>query len=135
MNHWLVKSEPGVYAYAALEKDRGTAWTGVRNYAARIHLSAMKVGDRLLYYHSGDDKAVVGIAEVTKVAYPDPTCPDDPRWVCVDVKPVQRLGTPVTLATIKADAVLSKSELVRQGRLSVVPFTAAQFARVLKLGQ
>lgn len=134
MSTWLIKSEPSVYPYAQLVAEGRTAWTGVRNFTARNNLAAMKRGDRLLYYHSGEDKAVVGIAEVVGEACPDPTIPEDPRWVAVDVGPVQALPRPVTLAQVKADPLLSKSELVRQSRLSVAPITADEYARFLELG-
>lgn len=133
MRHWLIKSEPGAYAFDQLLVDGRTSWTGIRNNTARLNLLAMSPGDLCLYYHSNEGKAVVGIAEVVKAAYRDPTAEEE-RWVCVDVAPVRALPSPVTLATFKADPVLAASELVRQSRLSVAPFTPEQYARVLELG-
>lgn len=133
MARWLVKSEPHVYAWDTFVADGRTAWTGVRNHQARLHLLAMKVGEQVLYYHSGDGKAVVGIAEVTREAYLDPTA-DDPRWVCVDLAPVRALARPVTLARFKADPALAASVLVKNSRLSVQPVSDAEFAHTLTLG-
>lgn len=133
MNYWLVKSEPEAYAWATLVKEGRTAWTGVRNYAARLNLRAMKHGDTVFFYHSGEGKDVVGVAQVLKVAYPDPTA-EEGDWSCVDLKPVKAMAQPVTLAQIKADDVLKQMELVRQSRLSVSPVTAAQAKQLLKLG-
>lgn len=134
MNYWLVKSEPDAYAWATFVKDGKTAWTGVRNFAARLHLRAMKKGDTVFFYHSGEGKDVVGVAQVIKEAYPDATA-EEGDWSCVDLKPIKPLATPVTLAQIKADAVLKEMTLVRQSRLSVSPVTAAQAERLLKLGE
>ena len=131
--YWLVKTEPETYAWADLLRDKRTDWTGVRNYAARIHLKAMKEGDEVFVYHSGDDKSVVGIARVTKAAFPDPTADED-GWVAVALAAVAPLKQPVTLAQIKTDVVAKGMTFVRQGRLSVSPVTAAEFARVKKLG-
>src|SRR6478735_2838158 len=133
MNYWLVKSEPETYSWGDLVKDKRTDWTGVRNYAARIHLKAMKTGDRVFVYHSGDDKSVVGVARVTKAAFPDTTADED-GWVAVELAAVEPLPTPVTLAQIKADAALKGMTFVRQSRLSVSPVTAAEFSRLKKLG-
>ncbi|MHC5003449.1 MAG: EVE domain-containing protein [Planctomycetota bacterium] len=132
--HWLVKQEPAAYPFAQLVADRTTAWDGVRNHQARNHLQAMKRGDLVLYYHSQTDRAIVGVAKVAKTAYPDPTT-DDERWVVVDLRAVEPLAEPVTLAQVKADATLKDMALVRQSRLSVMPVTAAQFRRVLQLGR
>jgi predicted RNA-binding protein with PUA-like domain len=118
MAYWLIKSEPSVYSWEQLEKDKQTVWSGVRNYAARINLRAMKKGDEALYYHSNEGVEVVGIAKVIKEAYQDPTIDDD-RWVAVDVKPVKKLKKPVPLAEIKKDMRLANMDLVRLGRLSV----------------
>src|SRR3954468_20560667 len=104
--YWLVKSEPESYAWADLVRDRKTAWTGVRNYAARLHLNAMRVGDRVFFYESMTTKAVVGIAEVARAAYPDKTA-DEPGWVAIDLKAVEPLAKPVTLADVKADPALA----------------------------
>lgn len=134
MQYWLVKQEPEAYSWAAFVKDSRTAWTGVRNFAARNNLRSMKKGDLVLYYHSVSDKQVVGIAQVAKEAYPDPTA-DEGDWACVDLVPVKALEAPVSLETIKSDKSLSDMLLVRQGRLSVQPVSGAQFHRVLKLGK
>jgi predicted RNA-binding protein with PUA-like domain len=133
MNHWLVKSEPETYAWADLVRDKRTDWTGVRNYAARINLNAMRPGDEVLFYHSGESKSIVGVAKVTKAAFPDTTA-DEPGWVAVELAPVKGLSTPLTLAQVKADATLKAMELVRLSRLSVSPVRPAEFTRVLKLG-
>jgi len=132
-NCWLVKSEPEAYAWTDLVRDGRTAWTGVRNYAARIHLNAMRPGDPVFFYESVTTKAVVGIAEVTKAAFPDPTA-DEPGWVAVELKAVKPMPRPVTLDQIKAEPTLKNIGLVRQGRLSVSPLTSAEFARIAKLG-
>lgn len=131
--HWLVKQEPEDYAWTDFVRDGKTAWTGVRNYAARLHLRAMAKGDTVFFYHSGDDKAVVGLAEVLRPQYPDPTA-DEAGWVAVDLKPVKPLPSPVTLTAIKADAAFKDFALVRQSRLSVMPVSAAEAARLRKLG-
>lgn len=130
---WLVKSEPEAYAWADLVRDKKTAWTGVRNYQARIHLNAMQPGDRVLFYESVTTKAVLGIAEVTQSAFPDTTA-DEPGWVAVEVKAVAPLAQPVTLAQIKAERALKDIGLLRQSRLSVVPLTAEAFQRIVKMG-
>lgn len=131
--YWLVKSEPESYAWTDLVRDGRTAWTGVRNYAARIHLNAMRRGDRVLFYESMTTKAVVGLAGVTKPAFPDATA-DEPGWVAVELKADAPLPHPVTLAQIKADAALAKMELLRQSRLSVTPLTRGEFEHIVKLG-
>ena len=132
MNYWLVKSEPEAYAWSQLVKDGVTAWTGVRNLAARLHLRAMKSGDRVFFYHSGGEKSVVGLARVVKEAYPDATATDG-DWSCVDLAPEKAVARPVTLATIKADKILEEMVLAKQSRLSVSPVTSEQFERLLKL--
>jgi len=131
--YWLVKSEPEAYSWDNLVHDGHTAWTGVRNYAARLHLKAMQVGDEVLFYHSVEAKSVVGLARVTKTAFPDTTA-DEEGWVAVELKPVKPFAKPVTLAQIKADAVLKGMAFVRQSRLSVSPVSAAEYARIKKLG-
>jgi predicted RNA-binding protein with PUA-like domain len=131
--YWLVKSEPETYSWDDLVRDKRTDWTGVRNYAARINLNTMRPGDEVLFYHSGESKSIVGVAKVTKPAFPDTTA-DEPGWVAVELAPVKALSTPLTLAQIKADATLKPMELVRQSRLSVSPVRPAEFTRVLKLG-
>jgi predicted RNA-binding protein with PUA-like domain len=131
MNHWLVKSEPEAYSWQALVKDGRTAWTGVRNFAARNNLRAMKTGDPVLFYHSGEEKSVVGIARVVNEFYSDPTA-DEGDWSAVDLAPVKPLARPVALAQIKADDILREMKLVKQSRLSVLPVTREQFARLLE---
>lgn len=131
--HWLVKSEPEAYAWADLVRDKRTDWTGVRNYQARIHLNAMRKGDLVFFYESVTTKAVVGVAAVTKTAFPDKTA-EDPGWVAVELKAVKPLTRPVTLADIKTVPALANIALLRQSRLSVMPLTAAEFDRILKLG-
>jgi len=132
MAYWLVKSEPEVYSWEQFEKDKQTAWTGVRNYAARLHLNAMKKGDEVLYYHSNEGLDIVGIAKVIKEAYQDPTT-DDERWVAVDLKPHKKLKHPVSLDTIKKDKRLANMALVRIGRLSVQPVTDAEWTVIMEL--
>lgn len=132
--YWLVKSEPEKYAWEQLVKDGSTCWDGVRNLQARNNLAAMGKGDLVLYYHSNVGKDVVGIARVTRTAYPDPTTQDE-RWVVVDLAPVKALARPVTLAEIKADRKLADIALVRQSRLSVMPIEEPAFERILALGQ
>src|SRR5919205_314121 len=122
MAYWLVKSEPFQYSWDQFVKDGKTYWDGVRNYAARNNLKAMKKGDEVFFYHSNEGLEIVGIAKVAKEAYQDPTT-DDPNWVVVDLKPVKKMKKPVTLATIKADPRLTNIALVKLGRLSVCPIT------------
>lgn len=131
--YWLVKQEPADYSWPDFVRDGRTAWTGVRNYAARNHLKSMRPGDAVFFYHSGDEKSVVGLARVVRTAYPDPTADED-SWVAVDLAPAGPLPRPVTLAQIKADAALAHIALVRQSRLSVMPLRAAEFSRLRKLG-
>ncbi len=131
--YWLVKSEPETYSWADFVRDKRTDWTGVRNYAARLHLKAMRPGDEVLFYHSNEGKCVVGVARVTKAAFPDTTA-DEEGWVAVELAPLAPLKQPVTLAQIKSESVLRDIALVRQGRLSVMPLKAAEFARIKKLG-
>ena len=132
MAYWLVKSEPSVYSWEQFEKDKETVWSGVRNYAARLHLRAMKKGEKVLYYHSNEGMEIVGIAQVTKEAYQDPTTDSD-TWVAVDIKPLKHLKKTVTLAQIKADPKLANMALVRIGRLSVQPVTEEEWAIIMKL--
>ena len=132
MAHWLVKSEPSVYGWDQFVKDKQTFWDGVRNYAARIHLKAMKKGDEVFFYHSNEGTDIVGIAKVVKEHYQDPTTDDD-AWVAVDLKPVRKLRQPVSLAQIKTDKRLANMALVRLGRLSVQPVTEEEWATVLEL--
>jgi predicted RNA-binding protein with PUA-like domain len=131
---WLVKSEPGTYAWTDLVREGHTSWTGVRNYAARLHLNAMRRGDRVLFYESGENKSVVGIAEVTRAAFPDKTA-DEPGWVAVELKSVAPLKRPVTLVQIKSEPVLAKMTLLRISRLSVQPVLPAEFEWIVVLGK
>jgi predicted RNA-binding protein with PUA-like domain len=133
MAYWLVKSEPSKYSYEQLEKDKQTFWDGIRNYAARIHLRAMKKGEEVLFYHSNEGLAIVGIAKVAKEAYQDPTT-DDEAWVAVDLKPYKKIKKPVTLEQVKADKRLKDMALVRLGRLSVQPVTDDEWNIILELG-
>ncbi len=132
--HWLVKSEPFKYAWAQLVAGGSTYWDGVRTAQARNNLAAMKKGDLVLYYHSNEGKEVVGVARVTREAYPDPTS-DDERWLVVDLAPVKALARAVSLAQIKADPALAKIPLVTQSRLSVMPIEAGAFDHILALGE
>jgi predicted RNA-binding protein with PUA-like domain len=134
MNYWLVKSEPCKYAWERLLKDGRTFWDGVRNHQARNNLLAMKTGDHVLFYHSNEGLAVVGVARVVNEAYQDPTTDDD-RWVAVDIEPVKTLPTPVTLETIKQEKRLQNIALVRQGRLSVMPLTKEEYAVIIAKGR
>lgn len=131
--YWLVKSEPDAYAWTDLVRDGRTSWTGVRNYTARNNLRAMRAGDRVLFYESVTTKAVVGLAEVARAAFPDPTA-DDPAWVAVELKAVAPLARPVTLAQFKAEPALADTAMLRLGRLSVQSVKPAEFARIVKLG-
>lgn len=132
MNYWLIKSEPYKYSWQQLLQDKKTCWDGVRNYAARNNLKAMKKGDLLLFYHSNEGLEIVGIATVVKEYYPDPTA-DDATWVAVDVAPVVSVGKPLGLKQIKQDELLKNMELVRLGRLSVSKVTPDEFHRILAL--
>jgi predicted RNA-binding protein with PUA-like domain len=129
-HYWLVKQEPTDYSWDVFVREGGTAWTGIRNFQARNHLREMKTGDLALFYHSGDDKQIVGIATVTREAYPDPTAKEG-DWATVDLKPVQPLKTPITLAQIKEDDLLKGLVFVRQSRLSVSSVTLEQFKLIL----
>lgn len=133
MNYWLVKSEPFKYSWDQFEKDKKAFWDGVRNYQARNNLRAMKKGDLVLFYHSNEGLAVVGIAQVITEHYQDPTT-TDPNWVVVDLVPYQKLNKPVTLEAIKAEPRLQNIGLVRQGRLSVSPLNKEEFDVILEMG-
>ena len=130
---WLVKQEPETYSWDDFVRDGRTDWTGVRNFQARNNLRQMKLGDRVLFYHSGTGKCVVVIAEVAKSAYPDPTA-DDPQWVAVDLKPVKPLNEAVPLASIRYHAKLGNLPLIRQSQLSVMPLTREEFETILAMG-
>lgn len=132
MQYWLVKQEPESYPWKTFAREKKTSWEGVRNFAARNHLRAMRRGDQVLFYASGDTKAVVGLAEVTKEAYADPSA-EEGDWSAVELKALRAIANPVTLAQIKADKLLSRMELVRQSRLSVVPVAEAEFRRIIEL--
>ncbi|MDP1727859.1 MAG: EVE domain-containing protein [Bacteroidota bacterium] len=132
MNYWLVKSEPSTYSWEQFEKDGKTVWDGVRNYAARNNLRAMKKGDLVLWYHSNEGKEIVGIAKVSKESYPDPTT-EDSAWLVVELKPFKKLKKPVTLEQIKSDKRLQNIALVKIGRLSVSPLKPDEFDIILEL--
>jgi predicted RNA-binding protein with PUA-like domain len=131
--HWLVKSEPASYAWETFATEGGTAWTGVRNFAARLHLRAMKPGDPVLFYHSVTGKAVVGIASVARAAYPDPTASEG-DWSAVDLKPTKALRRPVTLEQLRSDPLAKDLPLIRQSRLSVMPIPPEVYRRIVDLG-
>ncbi|MFL6851330.1 MAG: EVE domain-containing protein [Sphingomicrobium sp.] len=132
MAYWLMKSEPSSYSWQDLVRDGGTMWDGVRNNAARLHLRAMKPGDQAFFYHSMDERAVVGIMKITGVGQPDG---EDGSWVKVPVEPVRALPKPVTLAQIKAEPKLAKMELIRQSRLSVAPVREEEWMLVLAMAE
>jgi predicted RNA-binding protein with PUA-like domain len=131
-NFWLVKQEPSSYSWQDFVAEGETAWTGVRNYTARNNLRKMKNGDEVLFYHSGEEKAVVGIARVTRPAYPDTTAKEG-DWSAVDLAPIKSLNQPVTLRQIKNEPRLKQIPLVRQSRLSVMPLGKAEFGEILKM--
>ena len=133
MNYWLVKSEPFKYSWQRFEQDGKTFWDGVRNYQARNNLMAMKIGDLVLFYHSNEGMEVVGIANVVREHYPDPTT-DDQRWVVVDLSPHKAFKRSVTLSEMKAKPELSQIGLIRQGRLSVMPLKAEEFDCIVGMG-
>jgi predicted RNA-binding protein with PUA-like domain len=132
MNYWMVKQEPTDYSFDDLVKDGKTDWTGVRNYQARNNLKEMKKGDKLLFYHSNVGKEVVGVAKVSKPAFPDPT---DEKWIAVEVQPVRKFKKTVTLADIKANLALKDIGLVRQSQLSVIALTKDEFDEVLSMAK
>ena len=133
MNYWLVKSDPESYGWNELVKDKKTEWTGVRNYAARIHLKGMKKGDEVLFYHSNEGMAVVGITKVSKEFFQDPTT-DDTAWVAVELTALKPLKKSVTLAEMKTKKELSNIGLIKIGRLSVMPLTKTEFDFIVKMG-
>lgn len=132
MQYWLLKTEPSDYAFADLARDGRTVWDGVSNNAALIHLRAMQPGDQALIYHTGDERQAVGLASIASAPYADPRL-NEPKLVVVDVMPIRALARPVALAAIKADPAFADFALVRQGRLSVVPVSAEQWARLLAM--
>jgi predicted RNA-binding protein with PUA-like domain len=132
-NYWLVKQEPSSYSWSDFVAERGTSWTGVRNYTARNNLRRMRKGDEVLFYHSGEEKAVVGIAKVMRAAYADPTAREG-DWSAVDLAPNKSLRRPVTLEQIKNDPRLRKIQLVRQSRLSVLPLATGEFRAIVRMG-
>jgi predicted RNA-binding protein with PUA-like domain len=133
MQYWLVKQEPSAYSWNDFVREKGTVWTGIRNYQARNNLAAMKRGDSVLFYHSVSEKSVVGIASVAKEAYPDPSA-DTETWLCVDLTPVKALPRPVSLNAIKSEKKLENIPLIRNSRLSVMPLKKAEFSIILKMG-
>lgn len=133
MAHWLIKSEPEVYSWDQLVTDKQTRWDGIRNYAARLHLRSMKKGEEIFFYHSNKGTEIVGIATVTKEAYPDPTT-TDPAWFAIDVKPLKKLLKPVNLDQIKKEKKLAGMALVRISRLSVQPVTDEEWQLIMKMG-
>ena len=132
MNYWLMKTEPGTFSWDDLVSDKKTGWDGVRNFQARNNLKAMKKGDEAFIYHSNDDKAVIGIAKITKEGYPDPK---DNEWIAVEIAPVKKLKKPITLAQIKADKRLSNMVLVKSSRLSVQPVKSEEFDLIVSLSE
>ena len=131
MAYWLIKSEPSAYSWDQLVEEKKTVWSGVRNYAARLHLRAMKKGDLAFYYHSNEGTEIVGIAKIVKEAYQDPTTTDD-KWVAVDVAPHKKLKKPVSISEIKSDKRLANMALVRISRLSVQPVTEEEWKIVME---
>ncbi len=134
MNYWLVKSEPDAYSWDDLVKDRKTAWTGVRNFQARINLKAMAKGDRVFFYHSVTGKCIVGEAEVQREYFPDPTA-EEGDWVCVELKPLHPLPRPVTLEEMKKEPKLAEISLLRQSRLSVMPLKESDYKTIMALAR
>jgi predicted RNA-binding protein with PUA-like domain len=130
MNYWLLKTEPDTFSWTDLQKDGKAVWDGVRNFQARKNLKVMKEGDSAFIYHTGDEKAIVGISTVTREGYPEPKAPD---WVAVNLAPLKALAKPVSLSQVKQDKILQKMVLARVARLSVQPVTKEEFDRVLEL--
>jgi predicted RNA-binding protein with PUA-like domain len=133
MNYWLVKSEPDAFSWDQQVANGTEPWTGVRNHTAKNNLKAMALGDRAFFYHSNTGKEIVGVVEVVRAAYPDPTAATG-DWVCVDMRAVGRMPQPVTLVAIKADKVLADLALIRQSRLSVQPVSAGHWRHICRLG-
>jgi len=134
MNYWLVKQEPSAYSWNDFVKDGRTAWTGVRNFQARNNLRSMRLGDRVLFYHSVKDKSVIGEAEVVRESYADPTA-EEGDWISVDLKPIKALPHPVSLEQIKADKRLAGMTLLRHSRLSVMPVSAPEYRAIVDLAR
>ncbi len=134
MQHWLVKQEPEAYSWDDFVRDGKTDWTGVRNYQARNNLQKMKTGDLVFFYHSVQSRTVVGIAKVTREAFPDPTA-DDPRWIAVELQPVRPLKNPVSLDEIKQTPALADVALIKQSRLSVMPLKPDEYETILRLAE
>ena len=132
MNYWLMKSEPGTYSWSDLERDKKATWDGVRNFQARNNLKAMKKDDLVFIYHSNEDKAIIGVAKISKENYPDP---NDKDWIVVDIAPVKKLASPISLAQIKADKQFADMVLVRASRLSVQPVKKEEYDLVIKLSE
>ncbi|MBL7870785.1 MAG: EVE domain-containing protein [Cyclobacteriaceae bacterium] len=132
MNYWLLKTEPSTFSWEDLVRDKKAVWDGVRNFQARNNIKAMKKGDLAFIYHSMDDKAVIGIAEITKESYPDPK---DKDWPVMDIKPVKKLKSPVTLATVKGDKRMANMVLVKNSRLSVQPVKKEEFDWIIGLSE
>jgi len=132
MNYWLVKQEPESYSFDALTKDVKTDWTGVRNFQARNNLRAMKLGDKVLYYHTGAEKSVAGIAEVSREEFPDPT---DEKWIAVEIKASEKLAKPVSLEQIRTEKSLENIALIKQSRLSVMPLKKEEFETIVKMAK
>jgi predicted RNA-binding protein with PUA-like domain len=133
-HYWLVKSEPEEYGFEHLKKDGTGRWDGVRNYQARNFMNEMDKGDQVLFYHSGKSREIVGLAEIVKEAYPDPTAPEGKNWVSIDLKALKDLPEPVTLTAIKEDDAFRDLLLIKQSRLSVMPVPADLFRKILKMG-
>jgi len=133
-SHWLVKSEPGAYSFADLQRDGRTVWDGVRNNAAALHLKAMAEGDDVLFYHSQDGKEIVGVAKVLRTAFPDASDPTG-RFVAVELAPVRKLDKPVTLAEMKAEPALAEMPMLRQSRLSVSPVGETEWAAIMRMAE
>lgn len=134
MTAWILKSEPSAYSFEQLVADGKTAWTGVRNFQARNHLRAMKKGDIALFFHTGDERALVGVARIASAPGPDPTAPGE-DWTSVDVTPLRKLAEPVPLARIKSTPALASLAMIKQSRLSVSPVTEAELKALLALGK
>ena len=132
--HWLMKSEPESYGWDRLVKDGGTVWDGVRNHRAKMNLQAMQVGDQAFFYHSVTGKEIVGIVEITRAGMNDPK-DETGTWAAVEIKPVRKLGRPVTLAEIKAEPALKDIELIRQSRLSVAEIRPAEWGKILAMAE